>query len=142
MVHDDVLLQVFLNFEHLLTLIALKLLVTVYLKVRLELLAGAHRLAADMANVRVLLSLGVFPVDMRLQALSSFTIEVTLVAVHGVVTLLVKRQVVLRLDRLVTDVAHPRRVRLDGVHRPDVVADSCDGFAAGVAPEHRLEVNT
>ena len=35
MMHDDVLLQVFLNLEHLLAMLALKLLVTMYLQVRL-----------------------------------------------------------------------------------------------------------
>ena len=35
MMHEDVLLQVFLNFEHLLTLITLELLITVCLQVKL-----------------------------------------------------------------------------------------------------------
>ena len=142
--HDDVLLHVFLNFEHLLAMLALELLVTVNLQVRLQLLAGTDRLTADMTNVRILLGLGVFPVHVRLQLLSPFTIEVTLVAVHFVMALLVQRQVVLSLDRLVAagHVAHPQSVLLLRVLRPDVVADSSDGFAAGCAVEHLLEVNT
>ena len=139
--HDDVLLHVFLNFEHLLAMLALELLVTVNLQVGLQLLAGTDRLTADMTNVRILLGLGVFPVHVRLQLLSPFTIKVTLVAVHFVVALLVQRQVVLSLDRLVANVAHPGGVRLVGVLRPDVVVDGSDWFAAGVAEEH-LEVNT
>ena len=112
MMHHDVLLQVFLNPERLLTKLALKLLLTMNLEVRLELLTGADRLAADMTNVRIFLGLRVFPGQVGLQALSSFTLELTLVAVHGVMTLLVQLQVVLRLDRLVAAgyVAHPHSV--------------------------------
>ena len=115
MMHHNMLPQVFINLKSLLTKLALKLLFTVNLEVRLQLLAGAHRLAADMTNVRILLDLWVFPRHVRLQPLPSFTLELTLVAVDGDVTLLVQRQVVLSLDGLVAagDVAHPHSVLLE-----------------------------
>ena len=86
----DVSLQVLLNFERLLALLALKFLIAVNLEVRLQLLTGTDNLTANMTNMKIFLVLRVFTVDMPLQPLPSFTTEVTLIAFQYVVTLLVQ----------------------------------------------------
>ena len=136
--HDDVLPHVFLNFEHLLAMLALELLVTVNLQVILQLLAGGQSLTADMTNVRILLGLCVFPGHMGLQPLPSFTFVVTLVAVHCGVAPLVQPQVVLSLERLVAYVANPGGFDLLRLLRYEVVVDSGNWFTA----EDHLEVST